>query len=244
MISKNLLPAFFKEVITHIPTLALKSMDWKGLLKELGPVLLRLGKDDLEQGKIELLKKNLKSEILFEKHDQAVSGNEYYEKILMLYFDQLNNPEGLVLDIRKKYFAYQNEQLKWKPNNVWFKFNDNFRVSLLKIYKGFYYEDDKLFSQGLIEIGLAQGLNDEKREELEVLFKTHFGAGGSEPIHFKLQEFQESFYHMFKFFVDNSVELKSDFMFLGIYLVTLYMNLENCNEKIDVKKCFLTVFPQ
>lgn len=244
MISKNLLPAFFKEVITHIPTLALKSMDWKGLLKELGPVLLRLGKDDLEADKVNLLKENLNLDIKFEKHQQEITDQSYYEEVLKLYFEQLGNPKGLVLDIRQKFFSYVDGQLIWKPNNIWYKFDDNFRLSLLKIYKGFYYEDDEMFSNGLVEIGLAKDLDDEKRKELEVLFKEHFGAGGSEPIHFKLKEFQESFYHMFKFFVDNSIELKSDFMFLGIYLVTLYMNLENSDHKLDVKQCFLKQYPQ
>lgn len=244
MISKNLLPAFFKEVITHIPTLALKSMDWKGLLKELGPVLLRLGKDDLEADKVNLLKENLNLDIKFEKHQQEITDQSYYEEVLKLYFEQLGNPKGLVLDIRQKFFSYVDGQLIWKPNNIWYKFDDNFRLSLLKIYKGFYYEDDEMFSNGLVEIGLAKDLDDEKRKELEVLFKEHFGAGGSEPIHFKLKEFQESFYHMFKFFVDNYIELKSDFMFLGIYLVTLYMNLENSDHKLDVKQCFLKQYPQ
>ena len=241
MISKKLLPAFFKEVITHIPTLALKSVDWKGLLKELGPVLLRLGKDDLEAQKVQLLKDNLGLQIEFNKHNGMIDSEEFYHHILQLYFAQLKNPHGLVLDLRQKYFSFENNTLTWSPNNIWFKFDDNFRTSLLEIYKGFYYEDDEQFRKGLNDIGLARGLSEEKTSELELLFKKHFGAGGSEPIHFKLEEFQESFYHMFKFFVDNKVELKSDFMFLGIYLVTLYMTLENAKEKIDVKECFLKV---
>lgn len=244
MISKKLLPAFFKEVITHIPTLALKSVDWKGLLRELGPVLIRLGKDDLESDKIDILKNEIPLEINFANHNQEIENQEFYQKVLELYFAQLKNPNGLVLDIRQKYFSFKNSQLTWSPNNVWFKFDNNFRSNLVKIYQGFYYEDDDLFRSGLKDIGLAKNLNGDKTKELENLFKRHFGAGGSEPIHFKLAEFQESFYHMFKFFVDNKIELKSDFMFLGIYLVTLYMTLENADEKLDVKKCFLNVFPQ
>lgn len=243
MLSTKFLPSFFKEVLTHIPTLALKSVDWKGTLKELGPVLLRLGKDRLEDSKITLLKNSLRSDIAFEKFDANQEINsEMARGILKLYFDQLNSSEGMVIDLRSKFFKYE-EKLNWNPSNIWYKLDDNFRTALLDIYKGFYYQDDVLFSKGLKEIGLSENLTPEKTVELESLFKAHFGQGLNEPIKFELEKFQESFYHLFKFFVDNEVALSKDFLFVGIYLVTLYMSLEKYGKEIDVKEVFLEVFP-
>ena len=59
-----------------------------------------------------------------------------------------------------------------------------------------------------------------------------------------MNKFQESFYELFKFFMDNEVELSKDFIFLGIYLVTLYLNLEELNVEFDVRDAFLSVYPQ
>jgi len=245
VISNRFLPSFLKEVLTHIPTLALKSVDWKGILKELGPVLLRLGKDNLEKEKIEILKSNLHSEINFTEHNGTIDNQEEFSfTLLKLYFDQLQSPEGFVLDLRAKFFKFEEQKLSWNPSNIWYQLDENFRVSLLNIYKGFYFEDDEMFRQALVEIGLGRDLEKDKLDELEELFKKHFGTGGSEPIYFKLGEFQDSFYHLFKFFVDNKVALSKDFLFLGIYLVTLYMSLEASGCKLDVKKAFLEVYPK
>ena len=38
--------------------------------------------------------------------------------------------------------------------------------------------------------------------------------------------------------MENEVEISNDFIFLGIYLVTLYLNLEGINEKLDVHKAY------
>jgi hypothetical protein len=245
MISTKFLPSFFKEVLTHIPTLALKSVDWKGILKELGPVLLRLGKDRLEDSKIELLKRDLKSKLEFKQFNSVDVIDENTAKgILKLYFDQLNSSEGMVIDLRSKFFTWEDQKLNWNPSNIWYQMDDKFRLSLIKIYQGFYYEDDQLFSTGLVEIGLSENLDEDKKSELESLFRAHFGQGLNEPIKFELEKFQESFYHLFKFFVDNEVALSKDFLFVGIYLVTLYMSLEKYGKELDVKSAFMEVFPK
>ena len=47
-----------------------------------------------------------------------------------------------------------------------------------------------------------------------------------------------------KFFMDHEVALDKDFMFLGVYLVCLYMNLESLNVSLNVREIFLDVFSE
>jgi hypothetical protein len=49
VISTKILPKFFKDVLQHIPTLALKSVNWKDVLKDMGPFVFRLGTKELEK---------------------------------------------------------------------------------------------------------------------------------------------------------------------------------------------------
>ena len=48
---------------------------------------------------------------------------------------------------------------------------------------------------------------------------------------FKIEKFEDSFYKIFYFFLKNKVRVGKDFMFLGIYLVTLYTHLEHLGQQ-------------
>lgn len=249
--NKHLLPKFIKEIVQHIPTLALKSVDWKSVLKEMGPLMLKLGTKGLEPDKVVDLKKlhitnlhfttKLKSNIT---HLSAQEKKEFGQKVLEIYFIQLQNESGLNLDLRAKHFRLDGEVVHWYPNNLWLKFDPDFRLALVNLYKGFYYEDEKLFSNSLELIGLSKNLDEQKTKILVGLFHNHFGPGDQTCVKFEMNKFQESFYELFKFFMDNEVELSKDFIFLGIYLVTLYLNLEELNVEFDVRDAFLSVYPQ
>lgn len=248
--NKNLLPKFIKEIVQHIPTLALKSMDWKSVFKEMGPLILKLGAKNLDPEKLATLKqinleavdfkKDLKSNI---SRLSPQEQKDFGQKILEIYFAQLKSQSGLNLDLRAKHFRFEDDKLFWAPNNLWLSFDSAFRLSLVNLYKGFYYENESLFSQSLAEIGLTKNLNQEQSKVLIGLFHNHFGPGDQTCVKFKIEQFQESFYELFKFFMDNEVELSKDFIFLGIYLVTLYLNLEQLDCEFDVRAAFLNVFP-
>lgn len=90
---------------------------------------------------------------------------------------------------------------------------------------------------------MTKNLSNIKIDELKSLFYAHFGPGDQSIVKFKVSQFSESFYELFHFFVTNKVELEKDFIFLGIYLVTLYMHLEDLGESCDVRAVFLEVFP-
>lgn len=250
MISKSLLPKFFKDVLQHIPTIALRSIDWKEVLKEMGPLVFKMGQRQLGQNEIHSL--NTLSNELYQLVDK-LNPNQIHElnveqkktlgqKLLKIYFIQLKNPDGLILDLRSNHFCLTDEELQWKPNNSWYTLEESFRKSIINIYKGFYFNDDTLFKKGLIDIGLTKNLDQKKVDELKILFFSHFGPGDQDEVSFELSTFSESFYKLFHFFVTNKVELHKNFIFIGIYLVTLYMHLEKLEVKLDVKSSFLEIF--
>ncbi|MCO4753394.1 MAG: hypothetical protein KC478_02875 [Bacteriovoracaceae bacterium] len=251
-LSTAFLPKFLKEVLTHIPTLAMKSMDWKGALKEIGPLAARMGKKHLDEDSFKTLEElniqdiSLTRESVNNNYDLLSDAQKERvgEIVLQLYFSQLNNPEGLNLDLRAKHFEWINGPLLYSPSNVWFKLREDFRQGLLDLYRGFYHNDDELFDIGLKRIGLSKNLTQQEDAQLKELFKKHFGPGDQDKVVFELEHFKESFYELFKFFMDHEVSLEKDFMFLGIYLVGLYMNLEKLSVAINVRKSFLQVFPK
>lgn len=251
MIAKHLLPKFLKDVLQHIPTLALKSVNWSEVLRELGPMIMRLGQPDLDPKHVETLRDlkisnlNLLTRLDEEQSLSKLSHDELTargEKILEVYFSQLKNPYGLNLDLRTKHFKFEQNQLNWAPNNTWYQLSDDFRQALIQIYQGFYSKQDDLFTQGLETIGLSKNLNAERKIKLKALFYEHFGPGEQENVKFDILQFQNSFYELFHFFVENKVELHKDFIFVGIYLVTLYLHLQELDVELNVRKTFLQVF--
>ena len=251
MFSTKFLPKFFKEVMTHIPTLALKSMDWTGLAKEIAPMTVRLGRRHLDDSSFESLRAlevkgvDLIKETLASNYSELDSGQrrEAGETVLRLYFAQLSNSDGLCLDLRPKHFEFEGRTLHFSPNNVWFSFNESFRLALIDLYKGFYHQQEELFDKALARIGLTKNLEDSESERLKNLFREHFGPGNQEMVKFEMTHFQDSFYELFRFFMDHQVALDKDFMFLGVYLVGLYLNLEALGEPVNVRRAFLEVFP-
>lgn len=250
MISTKILPKFLKDVLQHIPTIALKSIDWKGVLKDMGPLVFRLGTRELENSKRKTLEElNIDELTLTNKIGPKLALNNEDKKtqghiLLKLYFSQFKNPIGLNLDIREHHFELKDSQLHWSPNNCWYPLDNTFRMALIDLYIGFYHNNEERFEKALLSIGLSKDLNTEKTLELKKLFYAHFGPGDQDIVKFEVSKFSESFYELFHFFVTNEVELSKDFIFLGIYLVTLYMHLEELDESFDVRAAFLEVFPK
>jgi hypothetical protein len=249
VISTKILPKFFKDVLQHIPTLALKSVNWKDVLKDMGPFVFRLGTKELEKSKqdtisnLKILNLELTNKIDKKRLADSEENKEQGQLLLKLYFSQFKNKHGLNLDIRASHFEYNSELLKWSPNNCWYKMSDHFREALIDLYSGFYHNNNERFERALQSIGLTKNLNDTKTQELKELFYAHFTPGDQSLVKFEVSKFSESFYELFHFFVTNEVELETDFIFLGIYLVTLYMHLEELDESFDVRAAFLEVFP-
>lgn len=164
------------------------------------------------------------------------------EKMLTLYFAQLFSPKGLFLDLRTNHFDEQKPHLRWQPSGLWTKFSAEFSDGLIEIYDGFYFGQDELFDSGLIKIGISsKAWPESDRQELAKLFKSHFGSSVSEEMSFELETFKASLIKITDFLLQKKVKISTDFLYLGIYLVTLYSAMEKSRVRINVNKIYLQV---
>jgi len=58
---------------------------------------------------------------------------------------------------------------------------------------------------------------------------------------FGLEQFKNSIIKMSDFLLSRKVNISKDFLYLGIYLVTMYSMLEEMGEKYPVKQIYLDV---
>lgn len=250
MMHKHLFPMILKEIFPHIPTIAFKMVEWKSFLKEASPILKRISHRRPSPHIYEKLKSLKPKDIVFQPDEALVPKikqslrTDHGYIILALFFTQLTNEEGIFLDLRTKHFIGFEDKLIYLPNNLWAHFETDFRRDLINLYCGFYWNDDVLFEKSLENIGLTQNLSQEHKDELIHLFKKHFGLGSLNKVQFNLKNFQDSFYDLFHFFLRHNIKLRSEFLFLGVYLATLYLSLEEIGGSYDVQKTFVAIFPQ
>ncbi len=243
----RILPGVLKELLKHVPTVLFEAVDWSVLAHELPKLSRRLiqkeGYQELfEQHQTFLkpfdihLKENIHNHLDL-KHDLWSS-----EKILTLYFAQLFSPHGLFLDLRPNHFEVAKPSLNFHPSGLWTKFSEEFSQGLAEIYDGFYLGKDELFNSGLIKLGLSSPNWPQKdREELAQLFKSHFGSSVNQEMSFELESFKASLVNITHFLLEKKVKISNDFLYLGIYLVTLYSALEKSRVRINVKNIYMDV---
>lgn len=247
MLLMKILPGVLKELSKHVPTVLFQTVEWSELASELPKISRRIiqkeGFEDLYHVQKELLDPYnvvLTNEPL--NHSTLTHSKWIGEKILTLYFVQLFSPHGLFLDLRSNHFSNTDHTLKWHPSAFWTKFDDNFREGLLKVYDGFYLENDDLYYEGLHEIGLLkEDFSPEDKQELGNLFRNHFGGALNEEMSFDLEKFRNSIISMSNFMLNKKVKISKDFLYLGIYLVTMYAVLEEVQDKYPVKQIYLDV---
>jgi hypothetical protein len=61
---------------------------------------------------------------------------------------------------------------------------------------------------------------------------------------FDLETFKESFFKVADFMLEKKVQISTDFLYLGIALVTLYSSLEKTKASVNVKRIYLDVKQQ
>jgi hypothetical protein len=247
MIFMRILPGVLKELVTHVPTVLFKVVDWG----ELGHEIPRLSRRVLQrEGYTEMFIKQQQflSPLAIQLTQDTIRPPSTQpeawvaQKWLHLFFAQLFSPYGLFLDLRSHHFAVEQDELKWHPNGLWTKFRPDFQQGLLHIYDGFYLENEDLYYQGLEEIGLiSPDWNSSDRDQLAQLFKNQFGSSLGDEMQFSLDSFKDSLIQISHFLLEKKVNITTDFMYLGIYLVTLYAGLEQCQHPIAVKKEYLYV---
>jgi hypothetical protein len=244
MILMRILPGVLKELSKHVPTVLFQTVEWSELASELPKISRRIIQ---KEGHEELfhVQKTLLDPYNIVLTNEGMKGNlpkEKWvgEKILTLYFTQVFSPDGLFLDLRSQNFEVQGSDLRWNPNSFWTKFSDEFRQGLIKVYKGFYLDNDDIYYEGLEGIGLLKkDFSPEDKKELGSLFRQHFG-GESEQT-FNLEKFNQSIISMSNFMLNKKVTISKDFLYLGIYLVTMYSTLEELGGTYPVKQIYLDV---
>jgi hypothetical protein len=247
MILMRILPSVLKELSRHVPTVLFQTVEWSDLASELPKISKRMlqkeGFEELYHSNKEILHA-YSIQLTTHAHDHREFSNKKWvgEKILTLYFVQLFSKNGLFLDLRSSHFSEKDSHLVWSPSNFWTKFDENFRMGLLKVYEGFYLENDELYYSGLEAIGLLKkdfSISDKK--QLGDLFRAQFGSALTEEMSFNLENFKNSIIKMSDFLLSRKVNISKDFLYLGIYLVTMYSILEEMGERYPVKKIYLDV---
>ncbi len=249
MILMRILPGVLKELLKHVPTVLFEVVEWKVLASELPKLSRRLLQ---KEGFEELFDKQhsflepFGIHLVTDIHSPGKFGSvEASEKILALYFAQLFSPHGLFLDLGPNHLDFNSGGLNYAPNGLWTKFHPQFSQGLQKIYDGFYLENEALFHEGLLTCGLTSPKWPQaEKDALAQLFKSHFGASLTSDMSFDLETFKQSFFKVADFMLEKKVVISTDFLYLGIALVTLYSSLESNNSKVNVKKVYLTVKEQ
>jgi predicted unusual protein kinase regulating ubiquinone biosynthesis (AarF/ABC1/UbiB family) len=250
MIFMRILPGVLKELLKHVPTVLFEAVEWSVLASELPKLSRRIIQKegyielfDLQGAFLTPFKVNLVNQVAknFDLQDQKQAG----EKILTLYFAQLFSPHGLFLDLSPSHFDFNNGELNFRPSGVWTKFSPEFSDGLKDIYDGFYFENEKTLHQGLLKSGLtSEKWPEADRQKLADLFKSHFGASLTAEMSFDLVSFKESFLKVADFMLEKKVNISTDFLYLGVALVTMYSSLEKTHSQINVKEVYVNVKKQ
>lgn len=158
------------------------------------------------------------------------------DAVLHLYFTQWRNDDGLFLDLRPSHFGVDGDRLLFAPSGLWIRLQPAFREGMAAIYRSFYSGDDDVLEEALLATGmLREDLSASARSELLELLRAHFGVEQSAQ-RFAIDRFKASFDDLFDFFLAHDYTLHSDFVFVGFYLITLYLNLEAGGETHDVRR--------
>lgn len=243
----RILPGVLKELLKHVPTVLFDAVEWSVLGQELPKLSRRLIQ---KEGYQDLFDKHQKlltpfdirltdklSQELEVRHDVWAA-----QQILTLYFAQIYSKHGLFLDLRTNHFSSEKPTLLWQPSGLWTKFSDTFSEGLHEIYDGFYLGQDEVLESGLVKLGLiAPHWSMEDRQHLADLFKMQFGSSISEEVGFELEVFKASLVKIADFLLEKKVKISTDFLYLGIYLVTLYSALEKTRVRVNVKQIYLKV---
>ena len=244
------IPAFvpkdLRQLLRLVPTRGWDAIEWSPLLGSLREVSTRYvtGKGvarlrgvvgDVVPG-IEMVPRLRGTERLGEVEDRnllASAGDD----VLRLYFGQWLVDEGMFVDLRAVRFGIDDEGgLRFAPNGLWVRLRPEFREGMLALYRSFYSDDEAAFETALRQMGMLQpGLSGAAESELKSLLNAHFGID-QRAQRFSIDAFKASFDELFDFFIAHEYKLHSDFVFVGFYLVTLYLTLEQGGQAHDVRQ--------
>lgn len=240
----RILPGVLKELMKHVPTVLFQTVEWSEIMSEVPVITRRMINKEGHAELADLQKEFLKDLPVCVRHE-SVAGNkigaEDGKTILALYFRQLFSPHGVFLDLRSQHFSPASEGLLWNPGTLWTKFSPDFQSGLIEVYDGFYLGKDDLYRSGLVKIGLLDpSWPEDDQEKIMQIFRKHFGSAQTEDVKFKLENLRAGIISMAQFLLEKKARIKKDFLYLGIYLVTMYGTLEETGEALPVKDIYLS----
>ena len=237
------LPSELRQLARFVPLRGWDAVEWKPLLGSMRSVSWRFVTGDgvrqlskLTQQEIPRveLSRTLGEFEPFVNISDAARLRKFGDDILTLYFSQWLIEEGLFLDLRPARFGASDDGLVFAPNGLWIKLRPEFREGMLALYRSFYSDDDSAFDAALRQMGmLRDGMSASAESELKELLHSHFGVDQSAQ-RFSIDTFKSSFDDLFEFFLANDFKLHSDFVWVGFYLITLYLTLEHGGQAHDV----------
>ena len=233
-------PGFLKEILPYISSRIFDLMDIPLVAMNMGKLsyqyLFSKGVSDIKN----ILEAQLPEGISFGNLEgEPKSNQEIGEALLELYFYQVLSREKVFLDLRPSCFEKVDGGLKWTPNGLHCQLDHKFQEGLSELYEGFYGDDNSLYEKGLLKIGLLHDSDSlEVKQEMMNIFNNHFGEGDQENVQFKMKYFTDSFHQVFDKIFHQNKKLSEDFVYLGIYLVTLYLHLEKLETPLNVRKAF------
>jgi hypothetical protein len=240
----RILPGVLKELMKHVPTVLFQTVEWSSIMSEVPVISRRMIQKEGYAELADLQKDFLKDIPLCVRHENVAGpvlkqGDGH--TILSLYFRQLFSPHGVFLDLRSMHFNHEGDVLLWNPGTLWTKFSPTFSEGLIQVYDGFYLEKDELYREGLIKIGLLDpSWPVEDQTKIMEIFRKHFGAAKTEKLEFKLEHLKNGIVAMAQFLLEKKTRITTDFLYLGIYLVTMYGTLEETKEALPVKEIYLS----
>jgi predicted unusual protein kinase regulating ubiquinone biosynthesis (AarF/ABC1/UbiB family) len=238
------IPAELRQLARFIPLRGWDVIDWKPMLGSLRTVSWRYvtgrGVDKLAGATRELagpitIARSIGDATPLASVGAGQSLASYGDDILRLYFSQWLVEPGMFIDLRMARFGVEDDELVFAPNGLWLQLRPDFREGMLALYRSFYSADDQAFEAALRQMGmLHEDLSDDAAEELKKLLHHHFGID-QRAQRFAIDSFKASFDELFAFFIKHDYKLHSDFVFVGFYLITLYLTLEELGQAHDVK---------
>lgn len=239
------IPEELRQLARFVPLRGWDAIEWKPLLGSMRSVSWRYvtgrGVSQLRRATEDtfadvVLADDLDDTVPLAEVSDAKHVQEFGDDILRLYFAQWLVEDGLFLDLRPNRFGVGDGDLVYAPNGLWIKLRPEFREGILALYRSFYSTDEAAFADALRQMGMLRpGLSQASESELKELLHAHFGIDQSAQ-RFSIDTFKASFDDLFEFFIDNEYKLHSDFVWVGFYLITLYLTLEHGGQAHNVRE--------
>jgi hypothetical protein len=155
------------------------------------------------------------------------------ERVLKLYFAMTCRGGPLFLDLRPKYFGWNDGFLEFAPLNLSIVPDTVFSERIADLYAGFYRYDEVRFERGLELYAWKCEPRAGYLERLRILLRKHFGAAERGTMRFQVDNFRTTFHSIFVAATEEKAKFHPDLAFLGAALVGVYLTLELLDSDVS-----------